>query len=47
MTVSGYPAREHAQANRIYASLLKLPDLLKKVADLGERVKRMEDGTKG
>jgi UDP-3-O-[3-hydroxymyristoyl] glucosamine N-acyltransferase len=46
MTVSGYPAREHSQANRIYASLQKLPDLLKKVADLGERLTRIEERTK-
>jgi UDP-3-O-[3-hydroxymyristoyl] glucosamine N-acyltransferase len=46
MTVSGYPAREHTQANKIYASLLKLPELLKKVADLGERLKKIEERTK-
>jgi UDP-3-O-[3-hydroxymyristoyl] glucosamine N-acyltransferase len=42
MTVSGYPAREHLQANRIYASLLKLPELLKKVTDLSERLRQLE-----
>ncbi|HVP56561.1 MAG TPA: UDP-3-O-(3-hydroxymyristoyl)glucosamine N-acyltransferase [bacterium] len=46
MTVSGYPAREHTQANKIYASLLKLPDLLKKVAELGERLSKVEERTK-
>jgi UDP-3-O-[3-hydroxymyristoyl] glucosamine N-acyltransferase len=47
MTVSGYPAREHTQANRIYASLLKLPELLKKVADIAERLKKLEERVKG
>lgn len=47
ITVSGYPAREHTQANRIYASLLKLPELLKKVADIGERLRKLEDKVKG
>lgn len=42
--VSGYPAREHGQAKRIYASLQKLPDLLKRVADLAERVVKLEEG---
>ena len=42
ITVSGYPAREHGQANRIYASLLRLPGLVKKVADLAERIERLE-----
>ena len=46
MTVSGYPAREHSQANKIYASLQKLPDLFKKVADLGERIKNLEERLK-
>jgi UDP-3-O-[3-hydroxymyristoyl] glucosamine N-acyltransferase len=41
--VSGYPAREHGVARRIYASLHKLPDLLKRVADLSERVRRLEE----
>jgi len=43
ITVSGYPAREHSQANRIYASLQRLPGLLKKIADLAERVKQLEE----
>jgi UDP-3-O-[3-hydroxymyristoyl] glucosamine N-acyltransferase len=44
--VSGYPAREHNQAKRIYASLQKLPELLKRVADLAERVAKLEEGRK-
>lgn len=43
VTVSGYPAREHSLANRIYASSQKLPGLLKKVAELAERVKQLEE----
>jgi UDP-3-O-[3-hydroxymyristoyl] glucosamine N-acyltransferase len=43
VTVSGYPAREHGIANRIYASSQKLPGLLKKVAELAERVKLLEE----
>ena len=47
MTVSGYPAREHGQANKILASLQRLPELMKKVADLGQRVKKLEEKVKG
>jgi UDP-3-O-[3-hydroxymyristoyl] glucosamine N-acyltransferase len=42
--VSGYPARTHSQAKKIYASLQKLPDLLKRISELAERVRRLEDG---
>jgi len=41
-TVSGYPAREHGQARKIYACTQKLPDLLKKVAELSERIAKLE-----
>jgi UDP-3-O-[3-hydroxymyristoyl] glucosamine N-acyltransferase len=44
--VSGYPAREHNQAKKIYASFMKLPDLLKRVAELGERLARIEERLK-
>jgi UDP-3-O-[3-hydroxymyristoyl] glucosamine N-acyltransferase len=44
--VSGYPAREHGQMKRVYASLMKLPELLKKVADLSERVGKLEEDRK-
>jgi UDP-3-O-[3-hydroxymyristoyl] glucosamine N-acyltransferase len=43
LMVSGYPAREHSQSNKIYASLQKLPELLKKVADLTRRLKKIEE----
>jgi UDP-3-O-[3-hydroxymyristoyl] glucosamine N-acyltransferase len=42
ITVSGYPAIEHGQALRVHASVKKLPGLLKKVAELSERVARLE-----
>lgn len=45
--VSGYPAREHSIARKIYASLQKLPELIKKVADLSERVRRLEEKSDG
>jgi UDP-3-O-[3-hydroxymyristoyl] glucosamine N-acyltransferase len=44
--VSGYPAREHGQAKKIYASLQKLPELLKRIADLADRVAKLEEGRK-
>jgi UDP-3-O-[3-hydroxymyristoyl] glucosamine N-acyltransferase len=43
--VSGYPAREHSQARKVYASLQKLPDLIKKVAELTERLAKLEKGS--
>ncbi len=46
MMVSGYPAREHNQAKKIYASFQKLPDLIKRVAELGERLAKIEEGLK-
>jgi UDP-3-O-[3-hydroxymyristoyl] glucosamine N-acyltransferase len=41
--VSGYPAREHSLAKKIYASLQRLPDLIKRVSDLSERVSKLEE----
>ncbi len=40
--VSGYPAAPHGLAKRIYASMRRLPDLLKEVRLLRERVERLE-----
>ena len=44
--VSGYPAREHSQARRAFASLQRLPDLIKRVAELAERVTKLESDKK-
>jgi UDP-3-O-[3-hydroxymyristoyl] glucosamine N-acyltransferase len=41
--VSGYPAREHGQAKKVYASLQKLPGLLKRVNQLCERLAKLEE----
>ncbi len=45
--VSGYPAREHSLAKKVYAALQRLPELIKKVADLSERVRRLEEKSDG
>ncbi len=42
--VSGYPAREHSFAKKIYAATTRLPDLLKDFRDLQNRVKALEKG---
>ncbi|MBN1164923.1 MAG: UDP-3-O-(3-hydroxymyristoyl)glucosamine N-acyltransferase [Candidatus Krumholzibacteriota bacterium] len=42
--VSGYPAREHSFARKIYAATTRLPDLLKDFRDLQNRVKALEKG---
>ena len=44
--VSGYPAREHSQAKKIYASFQKIPDLIKRVGDLAERLEKLEERLK-
>lgn len=40
--VSGYPARPHDDALRTHAALKKLPDLLKRVAELERRLRDMK-----
>lgn len=45
--VSGYPAREHGFARKIYAASTRLPELLKEFRKLQERVEALEKGTKG
>lgn len=40
VTVSGYPARRHQDAMRIYAATQKLPELLKRVKKLEEKLGR-------
>ena len=44
--VSGYPARDHNQAKKIYAGLQKLPELIKKVGELSQRLKDLEEKLK-
>jgi UDP-3-O-[3-hydroxymyristoyl] glucosamine N-acyltransferase len=41
--VSGYPARPHAEALRAQASLSRLPNLLRQIKNLVQRVGKLED----
>ncbi|MBU8920461.1 MAG: UDP-3-O-(3-hydroxymyristoyl)glucosamine N-acyltransferase [Bacteroidales bacterium] len=43
--VSGYPAREHSVARKIYAASTRLPGLLKDFRDLQKRVETLEKGS--
>jgi len=43
-SVSGYPAREHGLARKIYAAMARLPHMLKEFRKLKERVERLEKG---
>lgn len=40
--VSGYPAMPHNEARKLHASVARLPELRKKVADMEERLKALE-----
>jgi UDP-3-O-[3-hydroxymyristoyl] glucosamine N-acyltransferase len=42
--VSGYPAREHSAARRIYAHTAMLPELFKRVKELEARIRELEKG---
>jgi UDP-3-O-[3-hydroxymyristoyl] glucosamine N-acyltransferase len=44
VTVSGYPAREHSAARRIYAHIAMLPELFRRVKDLERRLRDREEG---
>lgn len=44
--VSGYPAREHGSARRIYALIARLPELFRDLRQLATRVEALEKGTK-
>lgn len=44
--VSGYPAREHALARKIYALIARLPELFSEVKSLAKRVEAIEKGSK-
>jgi UDP-3-O-[3-hydroxymyristoyl] glucosamine N-acyltransferase len=45
--VSGYPAREHTLARKIYAATKRLPDVLKDFRKLQERIEELEKGRRG
>ena len=45
MRVSGYPAREHSTARRLYAYTARLPELFKRLKDLEHKVESLEKGT--
>lgn len=40
--VSGYPAKPHAHAKRVYAAVQSLPDYLKRIRDLEKKVEELE-----
>ncbi len=42
--VSGYPARDHAIAKRLYAHTASLPELFKRVKELERRLRELEEG---
>ena len=41
--VSGYPARPHSQAKKLYACTQKLPEFYESIADLEKRLKALEE----
>ena len=45
--VSGYPAREHTLAKKIYAVTARLPELMKEFRELQKKVEDLEKGLKG
>lgn len=45
VTVSGYPAREHSVARRIYAHIAMLPELVRRVKELERRMRTQEEGS--
>jgi UDP-3-O-[3-hydroxymyristoyl] glucosamine N-acyltransferase len=47
MVVSGYPAREHGLARRLYAHTAMLPEMFKRVKELERRVRELEGGDRG
>jgi len=42
MTVSGYPAREHNKARKIYGYTMRLPELYERVKELERKVRELE-----
>jgi len=47
MKVSGYPAREHSLARKIYALIARLPELFREVKELAKRVDALEKRKRG
>ncbi len=47
MRVSGYPAREHNYARKIYAASTRLPEMLKELRELRKRVMELERKGRG
>ena len=45
MKVSGYPAREHTLARKIYALIARLPELFHEVKELSRKVDELEKGS--
>jgi len=43
-TVSGYPAREHSKARKLWAFNNRLPDLFEKVKELERKIRELEKG---
>ncbi len=41
--VSGYPARPHREAMKVYAAMQRLPQLLKEIAELKKKIKALEE----
>lgn len=44
--VSGYPARPHQEAMRIYAAMTRLPELVKIVGELKKKIEELEERVK-
>jgi UDP-3-O-[3-hydroxymyristoyl] glucosamine N-acyltransferase len=40
--VSGYPAKPHAHAKRVYAAVQSLPDYIKRIRDLEKKIEELE-----
>ncbi len=41
--VSGYPARPHKEAMKVYAAMQRLPQLVKEIADLKKKIRALEE----
>lgn len=44
--VSGYPARPHQEAMRIYAAMTKLPEIIKTLSELKKKIQELEERVK-